>query len=83
MGASSGLNVAAAIRVAKEMGPGHTIVTCLCDTGQVDISPFTLTDPCTYTAVYLSMLFSLIFQKVSQPTLSNNILFTPLFLKKR
>ncbi len=35
MGASSGLNVAAAVRVAKEMGPGHTIVTCLCDNGQV------------------------------------------------
>ncbi|XP_078000720.1 uncharacterized protein LOC144453329 isoform X2 [Glandiceps talaboti] len=34
VGASSGLNVAAAYRVAKLMGPGHTIVTCLCDTGQ-------------------------------------------------
>ncbi|XP_070576607.1 uncharacterized protein [Ptychodera flava] len=34
VGASSGLNVAAALRVAKLMGPGHTIVTCLCDTGQ-------------------------------------------------
>ena len=35
MGASTGLNVAAAVQVAKKMGPGHTIVTCLCDTGQV------------------------------------------------
>ncbi|XP_064602886.1 uncharacterized protein LOC135468521 isoform X2 [Liolophura sinensis] len=35
VGASSGLNVAAARDVAKMMGPGHTIVTCLCDTGQV------------------------------------------------
>ncbi|XP_013401371.1 cysteine synthase 1 [Lingula anatina] len=34
VGASSGLNVAAAVRVAKSMGPGHTIVTALCDTGQ-------------------------------------------------
>ena len=34
VGASSGLNVAAAVDVAKELGPGHTIVTCLCDTGQ-------------------------------------------------
>ncbi|KAK6176819.1 hypothetical protein SNE40_015047 [Patella caerulea] len=34
VGASTGLNVAAAAQVAKIMGPGHTIVTCLCDTGQ-------------------------------------------------
>lgn len=34
VGASSGLNVAAAVDVARELGPGHTIVTCLCDTGQ-------------------------------------------------
>ncbi len=34
VGATSGLNVAAAVDVAKELGPGHTIVTCLCDTGQ-------------------------------------------------
>jgi len=31
LGGSSGINVAAAIRVAREMGPGHTIVTILCD----------------------------------------------------
>jgi len=34
LGGSSGINVAAAIRVAREMGPGHTIVTVLCDGGQ-------------------------------------------------
>ncbi|WP_188259245.1 cysteine synthase A [Azospirillum tabaci] len=34
LGGSSGINVAAAIRIAKEMGPGHTIVTILCDGGQ-------------------------------------------------
>ncbi|GFO44603.1 cysteine synthase [Plakobranchus ocellatus] len=34
VGASTGLNVHSAYEVAKEMGPGHTIVTCLCDTGQ-------------------------------------------------
>ena len=34
VGASSGLNVAAAVDLAEELGPGHTIVTCLCDTGQ-------------------------------------------------
>lgn len=33
MGASTGVNVAGAIRMAKEMGPGHTIVTVLCDYG--------------------------------------------------
>lgn len=33
LGGSSGINVAGAIRLAKEMGPGHTIVTVLCDSG--------------------------------------------------
>ena len=33
IGGSAGINVAAAIRVAREMGPGHTIVTVLCDGG--------------------------------------------------
>ncbi|MBL8689869.1 MAG: cysteine synthase A [Rhodospirillaceae bacterium] len=33
LGGSSGINVAGAIRVAKKMGPGHTIVTVLCDGG--------------------------------------------------
>ena len=33
LGASSGINVAGAIRLAKLMGPGHTIVTILCDFG--------------------------------------------------
>ena len=33
LGTSSGVNVAGAIRLAKEMGPGHTIVTILCDYG--------------------------------------------------
>ena len=31
LGTSSGVNVAGAIRLAQEMGPGHTIVTILCD----------------------------------------------------
>ncbi|MBT5265787.1 MAG: cysteine synthase A [Rhodospirillaceae bacterium] len=34
LGSSSGINVAGAIRLAKKMGPGHTIVTLLCDSGQ-------------------------------------------------
>jgi cysteine synthase len=33
LGASSGINVAGAVRMAKEMGPGHTIVTILADYG--------------------------------------------------
>jgi len=33
VGGSAGINVAAAIRVAREMGPGHSIVTVLCDGG--------------------------------------------------
>jgi cysteine synthase A len=33
IGGSAGINVAAAIRIAKQMGPGHTIVTILCDGG--------------------------------------------------
>ena len=34
MGGSTGINVAGAIRMARQMGPGHTIVTILCDQGQ-------------------------------------------------
>ena len=34
LGGSSGINVAGAIRLAEELGPGHTIVTILCDGGQ-------------------------------------------------
>jgi cysteine synthase A len=33
LGGSSGINVAGAIRLAKDMGPGHTIVTVLADYG--------------------------------------------------
>ena len=33
VGASTGVNVAGAIRLARELGPGHTIVTILCDSG--------------------------------------------------
>ena len=34
LGGSSGINIAAAIRLARQLGPGHTIVTILCDGGQ-------------------------------------------------
>jgi len=33
VGGSTGVNVAGAVRLAREMGPGHTIVTLLCDYG--------------------------------------------------
>ncbi|WP_298214939.1 cysteine synthase A [Acidocella sp.] len=33
IGGSAGINVAAAIRVARDLGPGHTVVTMLCDSG--------------------------------------------------
>ncbi|MEW5860597.1 MAG: cysteine synthase A [Cyanobacteriota bacterium] len=33
MGGSTGINVGAAVELAKQMGPGHTIVTILCDSG--------------------------------------------------
>jgi cysteine synthase A len=33
LGGSSGINIAGAIRLARDLGPGHTIVTLLCDSG--------------------------------------------------
>jgi len=33
LGSSSGINVAGAVRLARDLGPGHTIVTILCDSG--------------------------------------------------
>ncbi|HKQ80884.1 MAG TPA: cysteine synthase A [Steroidobacteraceae bacterium] len=33
LGSTSGVNVAAAVQLARKLGPGHTIVTVLCDTG--------------------------------------------------
>jgi cysteine synthase A len=38
MGGSVGINVGAAVALAKQMGPGHTIVTVLCDGGPLSIS---------------------------------------------
>jgi len=34
LGGSSGINIAGAIKLAKKMGPGKTIVTILCDDGR-------------------------------------------------
>jgi cysteine synthase A len=33
LGSTAGINVAGAVRVAKQLGPGHTIATILCDGG--------------------------------------------------
>ena len=33
LGGSSAINIAGAVRVARDLGPGHTIVTILCDYG--------------------------------------------------
>ena len=33
LGGSSGINIAGAVRLAQQLGPGHTIVTILCDYG--------------------------------------------------
>jgi cysteine synthase A len=38
VGSTSGINVAGAVRVARALGPGHTIVTVLCDTGSKYLS---------------------------------------------
>ncbi|MGO4376819.1 cysteine synthase A [Pseudoduganella sp. RAF53_2] len=35
VGGSSGINVAAAVELAHQLGPGHTIVTLLCDRGSI------------------------------------------------
>ena len=34
LGGSSAINIAGAVRLARDLGPGHTIVTILCDSGQ-------------------------------------------------
>ena len=34
LGGSAGINIAGAVRMARKLGPGHTIVTILCDHGQ-------------------------------------------------
>ncbi len=46
MGGSTGVNVAGAIRMARELGPGHTIVTVLCDYGSRYASKLFNPDSC-------------------------------------
>lgn len=38
VGSSSAMNCVGAVRMARELGPGHVIVTCLCDSGQRSLS---------------------------------------------
>lgn len=47
LGSSSAMNCVGAVRVAQKMGPGHTIVTILCDSGMRHLSKF-------YNAEYLA-----------------------------
>ncbi|KAJ9153928.1 hypothetical protein P3X46_027315 [Hevea brasiliensis] len=47
LGSSSAMNCVGAVRVAQSIGPGHTIVTILCDSGMRHLSKF-------YNADYLS-----------------------------
>ncbi|XP_056699375.1 cysteine synthase 2 isoform X2 [Spinacia oleracea] len=49
LGSSSAMNCVGAVRVAQALGPGHTIVTILCDNGMRHLSRF-------YKAEYLSQL---------------------------
>ncbi|KAL3036029.1 hypothetical protein AAZX31_02G282100 [Glycine max] len=49
LGSSSAMNCVGAVRVAQAIGPGHTIVTILCDSGMRHLSKF-------YDAEYLSLL---------------------------
>lgn len=47
LGSSSAMNCVGAVKVAQQLGPGHTIVTILCDSGMRHLSKF-------YNAQYLS-----------------------------
>ena len=38
VGSSSAMNCVGVVRMARELGPGHTIVTILCDSGQRSMS---------------------------------------------
>ncbi|OIW02913.1 hypothetical protein TanjilG_15270 [Lupinus angustifolius] len=49
LGSSSAMNCVGAVRVAQSLGPGHTIVTILCDSGMRHLSKF-------YNSEYLSQL---------------------------
>lgn len=40
LGSSSAMNCVGAVRAAQDMGPGHTIVTILCDSGMRHLSKF-------------------------------------------
>ncbi|XP_078430711.1 pyridoxal-5'-phosphate-dependent enzyme family protein [Wolffia australiana] len=40
LGSSSAMNCVGAVRLARELGPGHTIVTILCDSGMRHLSKF-------------------------------------------
>ena len=45
LGGSAGINVAGAVQMAKDLGPGHTIVTVLCDYGNRYLSLIHISEP--------------------------------------
>lgn len=47
LGSSSAMNCVGAVKVAQQLGPGHVIVTILCDSGMRHLSKF-------YNAEYLA-----------------------------
>ena len=49
VGASAGMNCVGAVRAARKMGPGHTIVTVLCDGGQRYLSTVHATPTASHT----------------------------------
>lgn len=40
MGSSAGMNCVGAVKAARRLGPGHTVVTILCDGGHRHLSKF-------------------------------------------
>ena len=72
MGGSTGVNVAGAIRMAKAMGPGHTIVTILCDYGTRYASKLFNPAFLLYITVCWSSLIYLIFYNILSYKINNN-----------
>lgn len=51
IGSSAAVNCVAALREARKVGPGHTIVTILCDSGSRHLSKFWAMEPVSYCKV--------------------------------
>ncbi|KAJ8493044.1 hypothetical protein OPV22_014765 [Ensete ventricosum] len=53
LGSSSAMNCVGAVRLARSLGPGHTIVTILCDSGMRHLSKFSSQNSYTYIGIHL------------------------------